>query len=85
VRGRFAGRGAEERPAFGAVEDPEDEEVGEAFDVGQAFRELGEELDRAGRDVLRAGAFRDLGQLLERRARMADGDGREKRFHDRRE
>ena len=43
-----------------AIEAPDDVQMREAFDVGQAVGELGKQFERAARLVLRAAAFGNL-------------------------
>ena len=62
--------------SLGAVEDPQDEQVGEAFDVGKAGAELREDFEEAFGFVFGAGAFGDLLRVLVGAADVADGLGR---------
>jgi hypothetical protein len=60
VRAVVDGRSAEQLESFGAVEDPEDEEVREAFDVSEAELEFREDCEDALSLVFGAGSFGDV-------------------------
>ena len=77
VRAIIDGRRAEQIESLGAVEYPEDEQVGEALDVGEAGGELRQDFEDAFRFVFGAGAFGDLFCVLVRASDVADGLGGE--------
>jgi hypothetical protein len=69
----FPGRRAEQIVAIRSIEDPENEQVGEAFDVFQPFLEFGKDLERAVRFVFCAWTLRDLRGVFEGSSGEADG------------
>ena len=73
VRAVVGGRVGGEVEAVDAVEGPEDVEVGEALDVGEAGGELGQEAEDAFGFVLRAEAFGDIGGGMVWADDVADG------------
>ena len=77
----FAGRRAEELETFRTIEDPDDEEMREAFDVREAGFELRQDFENAIRLVLRAGTFRHLHRFLERSPRESDRAGVKSGWH----
>jgi hypothetical protein len=70
------GRSAEQLIIFGAVEDPDDEQVREAFDVGEAEGELREDFEEAFGIVPGAWTFGDLLGVVVWTFYMSDGLGR---------
>jgi len=73
VRAMIRGRGAEQLEALGAVELPEDDEMREAFDVSEAWLELGQEFEDALSLVLCAEAFGNVAGAFVGAGDMADG------------
>jgi hypothetical protein len=73
VRAVVDGRSAEQLIIFGAVEDPDDEQVREAFDVGEAEGELREDFEDAFGFVLGAGTFWDLLSVVVGTFYVSDG------------
>jgi hypothetical protein len=73
VRAIVGGRSAEQVEALGAVELPEDHEMREAFDVGEAGLELGQEVENAHSFVLCAEAFGNVAGAFVGAGDMADG------------
>jgi hypothetical protein len=74
------GRCAEQVESLGAVELPDDDEMGEAFDVGEALFELGQDFEYAFGVVFSAETFGDVFGGGEGTADVADGAGGEHRF-----
>jgi hypothetical protein len=76
VRAVIDGRSTEQFESFGAVEDPDNEEVREAFDVGEAVCELREDFEEAFSFVLGAWTFGDLLGVVVWTFYVSDGLGR---------
>ena len=82
VQLRLSRRAAEELVTFGAVEDPDHEEMREAFDVRQSFLEFRKDLEHTVGLMLCSRPLRDLGGFLERRPYEADRSWCEECVHD---
>ena len=72
VRAIVDGRSAEQFESLGAIEFPEDDEMGEAFDVGEAEFELGIDVENALGIVFYAETFGNLSGVFVRTAYGAD-------------
>jgi len=64
MRTIIAGRTSEQVESFGAIEEPDDEEVREAFDVGEPGFELRQDFEHTFGLVLRSQSLGNLSGLL---------------------
>jgi hypothetical protein len=76
VRAVIDGRSTEQFESFGAIEDPENEQVREALDVGEAEGEFREDFEEAFSFVLGAWTLGDLLGVVVWAFYVSDGLGR---------
>jgi len=73
VRAVVDGRSAEQLEPLGAIKHPQDDQMRETFDVGEAGCELREDFENSFGFVLGAWTFRDFMRVLVGSSRVSDG------------